>query len=127
MHRPRSRRCRRALYRFARPPTRFIAALDHPGFSEFDLSSLRTAITAGAPRPIAVMRRVVGEMHMREVTICYGRTETSPVGFPSHVDDPIDKSVDPVGRVHAHVQVKITNGAGNVVPRGTPGQLCTRG
>lgn len=108
-------------------PTMFIAELDHPRFSEFDLSSLRTGIMAGAPCPIAVMRRVVDELHMREVTICYGMTETSPVSFQSHVDDPIDKRVSTVGRVHPHVQVKVIDGEGRVVPRGTPGQLCTRG
>lgn len=108
-------------------PTMFIAELDHPRFREFDLSLLRTGIMAGAPCPIAVMRRVIDEMHMREVTICYGMTETSPVSFQSDVDDPIDKRVSTVGRVHAHVQVKIIDGKGRVVPRGAPGQLCTRG
>lgn len=108
-------------------PTMFIAELDHPRFAEFDLSSLRTGIMAGAPCPIAVMRRVIEQMHMREVTICYGMTETSPVSFQSDVNDPIDKRVSTVGTVHAHVQVKIIDGDGRVVPRGTPGQLCTRG
>ena len=108
-------------------PTMFIAELDHPRFREFDLSSLRTGIMAGAPCPIAVMRRVIDEMHMREVTICYGMTETSPVSFQSHVDDPIDKRVGTVGRVHPHVQVKVIDAQGQVVPRGTAGQLCTRG
>ncbi len=108
-------------------PTMFIAELDHPRFKEFDLSSLRTGIMAGAPCPIAVMRRIIDEMHMREVTICYGMTETSPVSFQSDVHDPIAKRVSSVGRVHPHVQVKIIDGEGKVVPRGTPGQLCTRG
>jgi len=108
-------------------PTMFIAELDHPRFGEFDLASLRTGIMAGSPCPIAVMRRVIEQMHMREVTICYGMTETSPVSFQSHVDDPIDRRVSTVGRVHPHVQVKIIDGEGSLVPRGTPGQLCTRG
>ena len=108
-------------------PTMFIAELDHPRFREFDLSALRTGIMAGAPCPIAVMRRVIDEMHMREVTICYGMTETSPVSFQSDVDDQIDKRVSTVGRVHPHVQVKMIDDKGRVVPRGTPGQLCTRG
>jgi fatty-acyl-CoA synthase len=108
-------------------PTMFIAELEHPEFRKFDLSSLRTGIMAGAPCPTAVMRRVVDEMHMREITICYGMTETSPVSFQSRVDEPLEKRVSTVGRVHPHVQVKIINGEGRVVPRGTPGELCTRG
>jgi len=108
-------------------PTMFIAELDHPRFREFDLSSLRTGIMAGAPCPIAVMRRVVDEMHIRELTICYGMTETSPVSFQSHVDDPLEKRVTTVGRVHPHVQVKVIDVNGHVVPRGSPGELCTRG
>jgi fatty-acyl-CoA synthase len=108
-------------------PTMFIAELEHPGFRDFNLSSLRTGIMAGAPCPIAVMRRVVDEMHMREVTICYGMTETSPVSFQSDVYDPLEKRVSTVGRIHPHVQVKIVDGEGRVVPRGTAGELLTRG
>ncbi len=108
-------------------PTMFIAELEHPRFREFDLSSLRTGIMAGAPCPIAVMRRVVDEMHMRQITICYGMTETSPVSFQSHVHDPLEKRVTTVGRVHPHVQVKIVDTDGCVVPRGVPGELLTRG
>jgi fatty-acyl-CoA synthase len=108
-------------------PTMFIAELEHPRFPEFDLSSLRTGIMGGAPCPIAVMRRVVREMHMQEVTICYGMTETSPVSFQSRVDDPLEKRVSSVGLVHPHVQVKIKDETGRVVPRGTPGELLTRG
>ena len=108
-------------------PTMFIAELEHPRFPEFDLSSLRTGIMAGAPCPIAVMRRVIEAMHMREITICYGMTETSPVSFQSHVDDPLEKRVTTVGRVHPHVQVKIVDQAGRIVPRGVPGELLTRG
>jgi fatty-acyl-CoA synthase len=108
-------------------PTMFISELEHPRFREFDVSSLRTGIMAGAPCPIAVMRRVVSEMHMRELTICYGMTETSPVSFQSHVEDPLEKRVTTVGRVHPHVQVKIVGADGAVVPRGTPGELLTRG
>src|SRR5579863_9437270 len=108
-------------------PTMFIAELEHPRFGEFDLSSLRTGIMAGSPCPIAVMRRVVAEMHMPELTICYGMTETSPVSFQTQTDDPLERRVGTVGRVHPHVQVKIIDGAGRVVPRGTPGELLTRG
>ncbi|MDB6087620.1 MAG: AMP-binding protein [Gammaproteobacteria bacterium] len=108
-------------------PTMFIAELEHPNFREFDLSSLRTGVMAGAPCPIAVMRRVVNEMHMREVTICYGMTETGPVSFQSHVNDPLEKRVSTVGRIHPHLQVKIVDAQGRVVPRGSPGELLTRG
>jgi fatty-acyl-CoA synthase len=108
-------------------PTMFIAELTHPRFGEFDLSSLRTGIMAGSPCPIAVMRRVVAEMHMPEVTICYGMTETSPVSFQSQPDDPIDRRVSTVGRVHPHVQVKIIDAQGRVTPRGCAGELLTRG
>src|ERR1700686_1881202 len=108
-------------------PTMFIAELEHPRFGEFDLSSLRTGIRAGSPCPTAVMRRVVAEMHMPEVTICYGMTETSPVSFQSQPDDPVDRRVSTVGRVHPHVQVKIIDTNGHVTPRGTAGELLTRG
>jgi fatty-acyl-CoA synthase len=108
-------------------PTMFIAELEHPRFGEFDLSSLRTGIMAGSPCPIAVMRRVVAEMHMPEVTICYGMTETSPVSFQSQPDDPLERRVSTVGRVHPHVQVKIIDVDGHVAPRGTAGELLTRG
>ncbi len=108
-------------------PTMFIAELDHPQFAEFDLSSLRTGIMAGAPCPITVMRRVVAEMHMRDITICYGMTETSPVSFQTSVEDPLEKRVTTVGRVHPHVQVKLLDEHGQVPPRGQPGEICTRG
>jgi fatty-acyl-CoA synthase len=108
-------------------PTMFIAELDHPRFRSFDLSSLRTGIMAGAPCPSAVMRRVVDEMNLRDITICYGMTETSPVSFQSHVDDPLEKRVTTVGRVHPHVQVKIIDAEGKVVSRGESGELLTRG
>jgi fatty-acyl-CoA synthase len=109
-------------------PTMFIAELEHPAFAEFDLSSLRTGIMAGSPCPIETMRRVVSEMHMEEVTICYGMTETSPVSTQTGADDPLDKRVGTVGRVHPHVEVKIVDPAdGRVVERGETGELCTRG
>jgi fatty-acyl-CoA synthase len=108
-------------------PTMFIAELEHPRFGEFDLSSLRTGIMAGSSCPIAVMRRVVDEMHMPEVTICYGMTETSPVSFQSQTDDPLERRVGTVGRVHPHVQVKIIDEDGRVTPRGVAGELLTRG
>ena len=108
-------------------PTMFIAELEHPRFGEFDLSSLRTGIMAGSPCPIAVMRRVVAEMHMPELTICYGMTETSPVSFQTETDDSLERRVGTVGRVHPHVQVKVVDADGRVVPRGVAGELWTRG
>jgi fatty-acyl-CoA synthase len=108
-------------------PTMFIAELDHPEFSRFDLSTLRTGIMAGAPCPIEVMRRVQSLMHMREVTIAYGMTETSPVSFQSATDDPLDKRVTTVGRVLPHLEVRIVDTQGQTVPIGETGELCTRG
>ena len=108
-------------------PTMFIAELDHPSFARYDISSLRTGIMAGAPCPIETMRRVIEQMHMREVTIAYGMTETSPVSFQSCVDDPIERRVATVGRVHPHVEVKIVDETGRIVPIGKSGELCTRG
>jgi fatty-acyl-CoA synthase len=109
-------------------PTMFIAELAHPRFDEFDLTSLRTGIMAGSPCPIEVMKEVQSRMHMPEVTICYGMTETSPVSTQSAWDDPLDRRVSTVGRVHPHVEIKIVDPeSGAVVPRGTPGELCTRG
>jgi fatty-acyl-CoA synthase len=109
-------------------PTMFIAELALPGFASYDLSSLRTGIMAGSPCPVEVMKRVVSEMHMAEVTICYGMTETSPVSTQTRADDDMERRVSTVGRVHPHVEVKIINSeAGQVVPRGVPGELCTRG
>ncbi|MDI3514550.1 MAG: fatty-acyl-CoA synthase [Rhodocyclaceae bacterium] len=108
-------------------PTMFIAALDHPRFAEFDLASLRTGIMAGSPCPIEVMKRVIGKMNMGEVTIAYGMTETSPVSFQSGTDDPIDRRVSTVGRVQPHLEVKIVDTEGCIVPRGQAGELCTRG
>ncbi len=108
-------------------PTMFIAELDHPEFAGFDLSSLRTGTMAGSPCPIEVMRRVIGEMHMEEVTIAYGMTETSPVSFQSATDDPIERRVSTVGRVHPHVEVKVVDQEGKLVPCGETGELLTRG
>ena len=108
-------------------PTMFIAELEHPQFADFDLSSLRTGIMAGAPCPIAVMRRVITVMHMPEVTICYGMTETSPVSFQSACNDPIERRVSTVGRIHPHVQVKVVDASGRTTPRRTSGELLTRG
>jgi len=106
----------------------FIAELEHPDFKKTDFSSLRTGIMAGSPCPIEVMKRVQSEMHMPEVTICYGMTETSPVSTQSAVDDPLDKRVSTVGRVHPHVEVKIVDPTtARVVSRGVTGELCTRG
>jgi fatty-acyl-CoA synthase len=108
-------------------PTMFIAELDHPSFGRYDVSSLRTGIMAGAPCPIETMHRVVHQMHMREVTIAYGMTETSPISFQSRTDDPIERRVSTVGRIHPHVEVKIVDEAGRIVPIGKSGELCTRG
>ena len=108
-------------------PTMFIAELDHPEFSTFDLSSLRTGIMAGAPCPIEVMRRVNEQMNMRDITIAYGMTETSPVSFQSATDDPLERRVSTVGRILPHVEVKVVDLEGRVVPRGARGELCTRG
>ncbi len=109
-------------------PTMFIAELDHPGFASFDLSSLRTGIMAGAPCPIEVMKQVVERMHMTQVTICYGMTETSPVSFQSLPDDDLGRRVTTVGAIHPHVEAKVVDpGTGRTLPRGEPGELCTRG
>jgi fatty-acyl-CoA synthase len=108
-------------------PTMFIAMLGHPDFAAFDLSSLRTGIMAGSPCPIEVMRQVIDRMHMPEVTIAYGMTETSPVSFQSGCDDSLEVRVSTVGRVQPHLEVKIVDEAGRIVPRGQPGELCTRG
>jgi fatty-acyl-CoA synthase len=108
-------------------PTMFIAELQHPEFKSFDLGTLRTGIMAGSPCPVEVMKRVVAEMNMREVTICYGMTETSPVSFQSSIDDPVERRVSTVGRIHPHVEVKIVDERDRLVPAGVPGELCTRG
>jgi fatty-acyl-CoA synthase len=108
-------------------PTMFIAELSHSEFKRFDLSSLRTGIMAGSPCPIEVMKRCVSDMHMTEVTIAYGMTETSPVSTQTSTDDPLDRRVGTVGRVHPHVEVKIIDAEGRIVPRGVAGELCTRG
>ena len=109
-------------------PTMFIAELDHERFKEFDFSTLRTGIMAGSPCPVEVMKKVQTVMHMPEMTICYGMTETSPVSTQSTTDDPLERRVSTVGRVHPHVEIKIVDPAtGAVVPRGTTGELCSRG
>jgi fatty-acyl-CoA synthase len=109
-------------------PTMFIAELDHPEFHRFDLTSLRTGIMAGSPCPVEVMKRVVSSMHMDEVTICYGMTETSPVSTQTNADDTLDKRVSTVGRVHPHVEVRVADpGTGQTVARGESGELLTRG
>ena len=109
-------------------PTMFIAILAEPRFRNFDLSSLRTGMMAGSPCPVEVMKQCVHDMHMGEVGIGYGMTETSPVSTQTAPDDPIDKRVGTVGRVHPHVEVKIVDpGSGATLERGMPGELCTRG
>ena len=109
-------------------PTMFIAELDHPDFETFELSTLRTGIMAGSPCPVEVMKQVVSRMHMEEVTIAYGMTETSPVSTQTVPEDSLEHRVSTVGRVHPHVEVKITDPeSGRVVERGVTGELCTRG
>ncbi|GAB3757788.1 AMP-binding protein [Ramlibacter monticola] len=109
-------------------PTMFIAELDHPRFREFDLSTLRTGIMAGSPCPIEVMKRVVSEMHMGEVTIAYGMTETSPVSCQSSTDTPLERRVSTVGQVQPHLEVKIADPeTGAALATGATGELCTRG
>ncbi|WP_346280894.1 AMP-binding protein [Pseudonocardia sp.] len=109
-------------------PTMFIAELNDPDFDDYDLSSLRTGIMAGSPCPVEVMKQVVDRMGMTEVTICYGMTETSPVSTQTRADDSLELRVSTVGRVHPHVEVKIVDpGTGLTLPRGEPGELCTRG
>lgn len=108
-------------------PTMSIAELEHPQFESFDLSSLRTGIMAGSPCPIEVMRKVIDRMHMREVGIAYGMTETSPVSFQTACDDPLDRRVSTVGRVQPHLEVKVVGADGATLRRGQTGELCTRG
>ncbi|WP_300037348.1 AMP-binding protein [uncultured Roseobacter sp.] len=108
-------------------PTMFVNQLALPDFADFDLSSLRTGIMAGAPCPMEVMRQVQSQMNMTGVTIAYGMTETSPVSFQSSTDDPLEQRVSSVGRIHPHVEVRIVDDDGNVVPAGVQGELQTRG
>ena len=109
-------------------PTMFIAELDHPRFKEFDLSTLRTGVMAGSPCPIEVMKRVVSEMHMSEVTIAYGMTETSPASCQSTTNTPLDKRVSTIGKVLPHLELKIIDpDSGEILPVGEVGELCTRG
>jgi fatty-acyl-CoA synthase len=106
----------------------FIAELSAPDFADYDLSSLRTGIMAGSPCPVEVMKQVIERMSMTEVSICYGMTETSPVSTQTRVDDSLDRRVSTVGRVGPHLEVKVIDPeTGRTAPRGTPGELCTRG
>jgi len=108
-------------------PTMFIAELDHPEFKTFDLNSLRTGMMAGAPCPIEVMRRCIKDMHLSDITIGYGMTETSPVSTQTLIGDTLEHQTGTVGKVHPHVEVKIVDTEGRIVPCGTPGEFCTRG
>jgi fatty-acyl-CoA synthase len=108
-------------------PTMFIAELDQEDFAKFDLSNLRTGVIAGAPCAIELMKRLIGKMHLSEITIAYGMTETGPVSFETSVHDPVERRVTTVGRVLPHTEVKIVDEAGRVVPVGIPGELLTRG
>jgi fatty-acyl-CoA synthase len=108
-------------------PTMFIAELEHPEFARFDLRSLRAGIMAGAPCPIEVMRRCVSQMYLRDMTIAYGMTETSPASFQTRLDDPLERRVCSIGRVYPHTEAKVVDAAGRIVPQGTPGELLVRG
>lgn len=108
-------------------PTMFVAELQHPDLQSFDLSNLRTGIMAGAPCPIEVMKQCVTDMNLSDVTIAYGMTETSPVSFQTSTDDPLDKRVSTVGRIQPHVECKLIDADGNIVPPGVQGEICTRG
>lgn len=108
-------------------PTMFIAELEHADFKRYDLRTLRTGVMAGAPCPVEIMKRVICDMHMQEVTICYGMTETSPVSFQSCRDDTLERRVATVGTIHPHLEVKIVDADGRVTPRGERGELLTRG
>jgi fatty-acyl-CoA synthase len=108
-------------------PTMFIAEMDHPDFAKFDVTSLRTGMMAGSPCPIEVMKRAFTAMHLTEIVIGYGMTETSPASFASATDDPIERRVSTVGRVLPHVEAKVVDAEGRIVSRGTPGELLTRG
>jgi len=108
-------------------PTMFTAMLEEPTFAKHDVSALRTGIMAGAPCPIETMRKVIAQMHLREITIAYGMTETSPISFQSGLDDPIERRVSTVGRIRPHLEVKVIDAGGRIVPIGQAGELCTRG
>jgi fatty-acyl-CoA synthase len=108
-------------------PTMFIAEMAHPEFDHYDLTSLRTGMMAGSPCPIEVMRRAMSLMHLREITIGYGMTETSPVSFQTVIEAPIERRVSTVGTIHPHMEAKVIDADGRIVPVGTPGELCTRG
>lgn len=109
-------------------PTMFIAELAHPEFDGFDLGALRTGVMAGSPCPVEVMKQCIGKMHMSDVTICYGMTETSPVSTQTLPSDSIEQRTGTVGRVHPHVEIRIVDPeTGETVPRGTTGEFCTRG
>ncbi|MCJ7683616.1 MAG: AMP-binding protein, partial [Desulfobacteraceae bacterium] len=108
-------------------PTMFILELDHPDFKKFDISSLRTGAMGGTPCPIEVMRRVVNELNMKEVTITYGMTETSPITFQSSADESVERRVTSVGRIHPHVEAKVVDADGRIVPVGVDGELLIRG
>jgi len=108
-------------------PTMFIAEMGHPDFAKYDISSLRTGIMAGSPCPIEVMRKTISLMNLRDITIAYGMTETSPVSFQTRIDAPIERRVSTVGTIHPHLEAKVVDSDGRIVPAGAPGELCTRG
>jgi fatty-acyl-CoA synthase len=108
-------------------PTMFLAMLNHPSFARFDLRSLRSGWTGGAPCPVQMMKRCIHDMHLREFTIVFGMTETSPISLQTAPDDPFERRVGSVGRIHPHVEIKIIDAEGRTVPPGQTGEICTRG
>ncbi len=108
-------------------PTMFIGILGHADLAKYDVSSLRTGCMAGSPCPVEVMKQVIDRLGMKDVTIAYGMTETSPVSFQTGLDDSLERRVSSIGRVQPHLEVKIVDEAGDVAPRGAPGEICTRG
>jgi fatty-acyl-CoA synthase len=108
-------------------PTMFIAELEHPDFSTFNLGALRTGVMAGSPCPVEVMRKVIEKMHMSDVGIAYGMTETSPVSFQTSLTAPVSRRVSTVGQIQPHLEAKVVDANGDIVPRGAPGELCVRG
>src|SRR5262249_13983701 len=106
----------------------YIGMLNHKDFKKYDFSRMRTGIMAGAPCPLEVMKRVTTEMHVPDITICYGMTETSPVSCQTRIDDPLEKRVTTVGKCHPHIEIKIVDPRTNeIVPQGTPGEFCAKG
>ena len=108
-------------------PTMFLSMLNHPSFARFDLRSLRSGWVGGAPCPVEMMKRCIADMHLRELTIVFGMTETSPISLQTAANDPLERRIGSVGRIHPHVEIKIVDADGRIVPPGETGEICTRG